>query len=331
MDKAIRILAVIAVIQLVLTAITWVSGSHLASQPVKTTLLDFDRDKIDQIVIKGDGKQVSLKKADGQWQTADHFPADQRKVDKLLDKLESLQTGFPVAISHSALKRFKVDKNDYERHVQLKTADKVIGELFLGTGAGAGQSHARRGNGKEIYSVAIGSYAVSANSDDWQDKTLLQIAENRITAIELDDLVVQRDNTKSEDNADSIWKASNLPDNKQLDSKAINDSLSRLSSLRFASLLGQSAKPEYGLNNPVWQLSITHKDGQRRYQLGKLQDSQDYVLKVSDRDDYFKIASYVGEPLINAISRQKWIIDKPAEIAADQADSDSGSTTGEEK
>lgn len=327
MSKTIRILAIIAVVQLVLVAITWVGGSDLNSKPAKSALLEFDKTGIDQILIKGDDQTVTLKKVEGRWRTDDAFPADQNKVSRLLNKLEKLQAGLPVAVSADARKRFKVDQNNYERYLALKKGDQSIAELYLGTGAGANQTHARAGDEKQVYSVALGIYSVPVKTEDWQDKNLLQLADNTVTSIALADLTLQHDNSASETDGNKAWRANNLPENKQLDQKAVNDSLSRLLNLRFDKVLGKTAKPEYGLEKPVLDVTVTHKGGKRRYQLGKLKDSQDYVLKVSDRDEYFKIASYVGEPLINGISKDKWVTDKPVGSQEEQPQVDSETET----
>jgi len=323
MNKTIRILAVIAVAQLILTVTIWSGDSGLKGQGDKSTLLGFNKTEIDHIFIKDDENEVSLNKKEGKWQTANAFPADQIKVDALLSTLENLKVGLPVTTSSSALQRFKVDDNDYERYVQLQTDSNTVAELYLGTGAGARQTHARNGEQETIYTVAIGSYDAPSKIEDWQDKNILHLDDKSVKAIELMGLKLLRDNAADKGSALTLWKSEILPDNKLVNQAAINDSLQTLLSLRFDKVLGTEIKPEYGLEKPLLELKLVHKEGARHYKFGKLNDANDYVLKVSDRDEYFKITSYIGKPVIEKMTNDIWLMDKPETAKQDQPDSDS--------
>jgi len=322
MNKTIRILAVIAVAQLMLTVTTWSGNSALQGQGDKRTLLGFNKTQIDHILIKDNENEVSLTKKDGKWQTANAFPADQNKVDTLLSTLGGLKVGLPVTISSGALKRFKVDNDDYERYVRLQKEGSTVAELYLGTGAGARHTHARDGAQQTIYSVAIGSYDTPSNTEDWQDKNILKLDRKSVKVIELTNLKLQRDNETDKKETATPWKAQTLANNKLVNQQAINDSLGKLLSLRFDKVLGKEIKPEYGLEKPLLELKLVHKDGERHYQFSKLKDGDDYVLKVSDRDEYFKITSLIGKPVIEEISNEKWLMDKPKVVKQDQTDMD---------
>lgn len=327
MKKYITLLTVAAVIQLVLIVVTWTGGSGLKTQAARTTLLAFDAAEVDQIHIKDGMNEAILDKKDGKWQTSDGFPADQNKVKTLLEKLEGLKIGLPVATSTGALTRFKVAEDQYERYLQLKKGGDSVAELYLGTGAGARQSHARGGDQEAVYTVTMGSYDAPANVNNWQDKTVLKLDKEKVTAVKLGDLFIERDTLPSDlDSADkenspdvedgvAIWKIDPPTDGKNLDQEAVNQGLDKLLSLRFDSVLGKESKPEYGLDEPVLELTITHKDGKRTYLFAKLKGSKDYVLHVSDRDEYFKIASYKGKPVVDNISMDKWVLKQPEDDA----------------
>jgi len=328
MNKYVILLAVAAVIQLGLIVVTWMDGSDLKTQAARTTLLVFDGPEVDQIQINDEKEEVILEKKEGKWQTRDGFPADQNRVKTLLDKLSGLKTGLPVATSISALNRFKVAANKYERHLQLKKDGKVIAELYLGTGAGARQSHARSGDQNAVFTVAMGSYDAPATVTSWQDKNVLKLDKDTVTAVSLDDLLIQREPpSPAPDSADennvaklteskkAVWIITPPADGRELDQDAVNQGLDKLYSLRFDSLLGKENKPEYGLDSPVLELTLTHEDSQRTYRFGTLKDSEDYVLHVSDRAEYFKIAGYEGKSIVDTINIDKWIV-KPAKDEA---------------
>jgi hypothetical protein len=324
MNKYIILLAVAAVIQLGLIMVTWMDGSDLKTQAARTTLLVFDGPEIDQILIKDEKEEVILDKKEGKWQTREGFPADQTKVKTLLNKLRELKTGLPVATSTSALNRFKVAEDKYERYLQLKKDGDVIAELYLGTGAGARQSHARSGDQDAVFTVAMGSYDAPATVTSWQDKTVLKLDKDTVTAVRLNDLLIQReppspapDSTDKENAAElaesnkAVWTITPPADNRKLDQDAVNQGMDKLYSLRFDSLLGKENKPEYGLDSPILEVTVTHGDSQRTYSFGTLKDSEDYVLHVSDRAEYFKIAGYEGKSIVDTINLDRWLV-KPA-------------------
>ncbi|PIE00863.1 MAG: hypothetical protein CSA79_01990 [Thiothrix nivea] len=277
------------------------------------------------VVQDADGT-VTLKKIGDRWQTAAGFPANRSKVDGLLDKLAGLKHGLPVGVSADALTRFKVAENDFERRIQLQQGDNTVVDLYLGSGAGARQSHVRPADAEVVYTAAIGSYDAPAKISEWQDKTVLQLDEKTIQSVELATLKLEKV-SKDKDTA-PVWQAAELPAGQLLNQAAINEGLQPLWNLRFAEVLGQEAKPEYGLEAPVLTLRLTHEAGEREYQFGQLNDSEDYVLKVSDRDDYFRIAGYIVEPLLKKNTVDSWLLAEAPE-AAEKAAKETETITGE--
>jgi hypothetical protein len=271
---------------------------------------------VDTLLIKDDEqKQIQLSKKDGQWQTPDGFPADQNKVTQLIDKLNGLKTALPVATSESAVKRFKVDEKDFIRHVTLQKGDQTLASLYVGNGAGARQSYVRSAKETAIYGLAIGRYDFPTTADSWQDKAVLQTDKDEITAVNLAELKLERDNQSTSSDSMIVWKTQSLPEGKVINQKAVNDALSPLSSLRFDKVLG---KQSYGLEKPGLSFSLTLKKGKRDYMFGKMKDQANYVLKVSDRTEYFQLPEYTVKPLIEKMDRNKWLMDIPKQEEKDE-------------
>lgn len=136
-----------------------------------------------------------MKKKGDTWLLSSGFPADTKKVEGLLGKLEGLKHGLPVARSDKALSRFKVATNDYSRYLQLQFQAGVHGnvELYMGTGAGARQSHVSNGKQEAVYTATIASYDLPATEDSWQDKDILQLDIAAISAIEVDGFRLYRE------------------------------------------------------------------------------------------------------------------------------------------
>ncbi|MCB1622207.1 MAG: DUF4340 domain-containing protein [Thiothrix sp.] len=333
MQTWIGILAVLALLQLGLTAYTGMNGPQVASTSPTGRLLDFDSTQVDSLQISGvadqgegngstDSGTVSLIRKERQWQTADGFPADQGKVSALLGKLSGLEHGLAVSISEDALRRFKVADADFERHIVLKKGDTELAGLYLGSGAGVRQSHVRVPGQGAVYTADIGSYDAPVNVADWQDKAVLQLPEAGVKALKLAGLSLEKEAggtvaAGGPDQAASavLWKADSLPDGKLVNQAAVNERLTALLNLRFTQVLGREARAEYGLGQPVLTLTLEREGGDSRaYAFGKLQTGDDYVLKVSDRGEYFQIPAYVATALVENLTPDKLLMAPAAEV-----------------
>lgn len=316
MNKSIKILTAIAVIQLFLTAMTWVGNTDLKSNSDKGDMLVFDQKDIDVIVIKDTENEIKLSKKDGKWQTSDDFPAFESKIESLLTQLDGLEYNLPVATSSQALKRFKVAKDDFEREVLLQKNGKELARLYLGSSAGVRQTHARSGKQDAVYLVSMGVYDLPVKKSEWQDKTILKLEKNSVTSIEFSELNLVKDDSQGDD---VEWKMKQVDknvaenntnfENNNLDQNVINDALSKLLSLNFSEVLGKQKNDNYGLEEPALKVSVKHNSEDRIYEFGKLKDSDNYVLKVSDRDEFFQIASYTAKPIIEIFVKDKWLIE----------------------
>lgn len=310
MKTTIRILAVIALMQIALILTTWMNGPKLQSHTLGSQLLTFDRAALDSILIKDNEHELLLEKKNGKWLLADGFPADQKKVAALLDKLSSLQYSLPMATSAQALSRFKVAEDNYNRKLQLQSNNKTLAELFLGTGAGARQSHVRNGEQNSVYTVTIGNYDLPATQDSWQDKKILTFDKENVTAIELGDLKLHCKAETGKKGICSLWQGRGLSADTDVNQQVVNEVLEKLASLRFTQVLGRENLPEYGLSQPLLTMKLFLKNGDRVYNFGKLRDSEDICLKVSDRNEYFQLASYSAKPLLEQIKKDTFVTTK---------------------
>jgi hypothetical protein len=275
-------------------------------------LLSFDKEQVDTLIIQGGKKaKVTLNKKEGKWQAEDGFPANQEKVKSLIGKMHEMKHGLPVASSDAAIKRFKVANDQYERYITLQKGGQKLAALYLGNGAGARQTYVRSDEDVAVYTGSIGVYDAPDTLDNWQDKSILQLNKEDVSRIKLEDKVFQRVENKDKQSKTMQWQSADLPEGKQLDQKAINDGLSSLANLMFTKVLGKESKSEYGIDKPVLTLHLIFKKGEREYLLGQLKDKDDYVLKVSDRPEYFQLDSHVAKSIID--SSKRWLTDKVKE------------------
>jgi len=307
MKTTIRILAVVALVQIALIMTTWIGGSKLQNHTRGSQLLDFKTTEVDTFLIKDAKNEVQLKKKDNKWLLADGFPANQKKVAALLSKLSGLQYSLPVATSAQSLGRFKVATENFVRYLQLQGNKKTLAELYLGTGAGARQSHIRNGEQESVYSAAIGSYDLSVTQDSWQNKELLTFSKEDVTAIKLGEVKLHREPQTDKKETSPLWQGESLPHDTTINQKEINESLTKLADLRFTKVLGQKDLPEYGLSEPLFSVKLFFKNSDRIYSFGKIRDSEDICLKVSDRNEYFQLASYLAKPILEQIKKDIFV------------------------
>ncbi len=322
MQKIIRILAVTAAIQIALVAAAYIGGSDLESTSVSSAMLTFQPQDVDRIVIAGasGAEQITLEKEDG-WHTADGFPADRQRIERLLQKLSGLKHGLAVATSASALSRFKVDEQAFERHVTLSKGDGVIGDLYLGGGAGVRQSYGRAASQKAVYAVTLGSYELPLEQSDWQDKTLLQVSSSAVTSLSAEGVTLFRG--METDQKDVAWTSRQTPAGKQVDQDAVARALKLLQTLRFSKASGSQAPSGYDLEHAAMVLNIRYPGKQRQYSFFRANNEGDIdLLKVSDRNEYFQMDESTVKQWQEQMKPAAWFVDRPATEPKDQVPTD---------
>ena len=315
MTRTIQLLALLLAVQLLLALGLSRTGPDLTAHADRTPLLSFEREAVDRILLEGpEDAAVTLKRTDGAWTLTDldGFPADATKVNQLLARLAELQGGIPAATSATARDRFRVAEDDFERRVHLFAGDDTVATLYLGSSPGMGQIHARAGDSDVIQVVELAAFDIPVKADDWIDRLMLRVPREQIATIELGGLRIARAESSEDPAADSQtpqrWQADGLADGEQLDQQAADTLAERLSELSIGAVLGGEAKAEYGLSDPVLDLSVTPAGGEPvRYRIGKSDDGQRFTLQASSRPEYFRLPSYTAEQLLEAASRDALI------------------------
>lgn len=355
MQKMIRYLVVLLAAQLLLAVAMSYTGPRLVTRPPDTPLFALAGHSVDRIVIDGpDHKQVVLAHKGGGWVLpgSGNFPADGTRVDDFLHRLEGLKHGLAVATSDSARTRFKVSAGDFERRVQLEQGDTRVATLYFGTSPGLRQVHARSKDDKAVYTTNFATYEAPIKASDWEDKHVLALPRDKITAITVAGLTLQRvpdaitapaarsGKTASQPPAPAAaaapatagtpppaapasspaapgthWNAAGLTEGQAVNQAGANTLAERLASLDIGSVLGTASKPGYGLDKPLLDIHLTREGGDKiEYRLGK--QGNDFVLKASSRPEYFRLLPTTADDLIKAANQNKLVQAAPAAAAA---------------
>ncbi|MCG8066665.1 MAG: DUF4340 domain-containing protein [Candidatus Thiodiazotropha taylori] len=347
MKKTVTILAVLLTAQLLLAVGMGLSDRSLSAGTEPVALLGFDANSVDRIALEGpDDAKVVLARSGSSWvlPDADQFPANSQKVQQLFERLASLKSTAPVAASASARERFKVSDEQFERRITLSKGNDTLARLYLGSSPGMRLIHARNEASDAIHAVKMAAYDVPVKASDWEDKSVLTLSKTAINAIDVNGLHIKRsasgtdsDKANGDSKQSPAWQAEGMTEGQQLKTDAVDKLAGLLADLQFEKVLGQEAKDEYGLAEPVLELSLSLDDMARDdnetlgYRLGKTRDKEEYTLKVSNRPEYFRLASYKAKPLIESASPEK--LTEPVPDAADKAESAEGveKTDTEEK
>jgi hypothetical protein len=334
MKKTILVLAGLLVAQALAAMGLNETGPDLSARTSTTPLLAVDRSKIDHITIEGpDQGKVEIAKVDGSWKLPQEndFPADGQRVTQMLDRMEKLKLGLPVATSSDAEDRFKVSDKTFERRIAFAGDNKNLATIYLGSSPSMREVNARRAGTKGIYAVNLATYDVPVKAESWEDTSLLEFPEKDIQSIAVDNLTLTREAspapaakgagtgaapaaagagagagaaTGGTAKSQPAWQASALGAGESLDSDAADRLATQVANLHFGSVLGKQDEPDYGLAQPALQLTVTRKDGKTvDYTLGKMADGKAYALKVSTQDEYFRVPTYSAQNLLNAAKR----------------------------
>lgn len=316
MNGTIRLLALLLGAQLLLALGLHFTGPDLAATATQTAVLEFDRERVDQVLIEAaDKTQVTLARGDDTWTLPelDGFPADATRVAQLLARLAELQGGLPVATSATAQPRFRVSDADFERRVTLFAGADKLATLYLGSSPGMGQIHARADGSDRIQVVELAAFDIPVQTDDWIDRMLVQIPREEIAAIAIGDLRLERapaaeapgeGTDAAGEQPGPRWQATGLAADEQLDQAAADALAGKFAELSIGAVLGSAAKPEYGLAKPALTVAVTRSGGDTEtFAIGKSADGRNYTMKASSRPEYFRLPSYTAEQLLKAAAR----------------------------
>jgi len=309
MTRIIRLLALLLGAQLLLAFGLSFTGPDLSPANMDQPLLALDAAKVDRIVIEGpdQAKVVLARQGDG-WVLPESgdFPADAGRVEQFLRRLAALKPGQPVATSKEALARFRVNDDTFERRIALGSGGKETATLYLGSSPARRLIHARLAGRDAVYGVEFFALEAPASGDLWQDKGVLRMPPEKITAVEAGGLKLERAVQAAKDGQPgSGWKAEGLAEGETLSAQAADKLALLLADLRIGGVLGTEAQPQYGLDQPELVLALVRDDGSRvEYALGKMRPGPNFVLKTSGRPEYLTVPEGLGNGLVAAAKRE---------------------------
>ncbi len=294
MRKIIVAASVLLLVQIGLAVALNIGSSPYRAVAPNTPFLTMDPGAVDSITITGgDGKSVVIKKEKSGWvlPAAYNAPANSDQVSGLLKKLANIKEGLAVAITPDAAKRFKTANDGFERHLVVKQGDTITADLFLGTPDGIHNIHARKKGDKAVYSIGLASYDVDTSPSKWLDRNMAALDAKKLTELDFSDFTLT--------NKEKSWQLAGLPKT-ETDSEEAGNLIGKVCNLKVQAVLDPKEVSGLFKAKPAFGFTVKLKDGKHiEYAFNKPDNKKDnyYVMKLSNRDFYFKVYNWQVENL----------------------------------
>ncbi|XOV84746.1 MAG: DUF4340 domain-containing protein [bacterium] len=283
MNRKISILTVLLVLQMGLLLVF-----SLQSQPAAQNLdklWSFETSQVNGMTINDADTEVILQREGERWQVGG-YPADQAKIDGMLDKLSNLGGQWPVATTAASADRFEVSEDNFQRRIVLDGVD--LPALYLGTSPGFQKVHGRRADSDAIYSIGLSNFELPVSVDGWLDKKLLALAEapTSVTLIPAGDDQDRQTLVKESEG----W----LYNGGAADQDVATTYANRFTTLQVVGVANDM--PE----DLVEQASIELQNDseQKQVTISRAGESDNYYIAVQGEPAVFSLATYIAEQLL---------------------------------
>ena len=331
MQRTITALGVALLLQVGLASALALQGDRLSAAPPDTPLVAADLKTADRLLIDGPAPAqagpgahpgpVELLRRSGRWQLpgSDDAPADDAKVQALLDKLAKARHGLAVATSDDALKRFEVADDRYERRLTASAGGHELATVYLGRSPALHQADARTAKDHAVYAVDLATYDLPDDAKQWLDDNLLAhdlgaLARIEVAAAGKPGLLLTHgapapaagtaaaaSATPAAPPADAPWQATGMVAGRHLDAAQAQALANGIQALKVDAVLGTRPPAGWRADAPDLRLVITDAAGHAStWILCKPAGSSTLVLKSSDHPWYLSLPSWSGQPLLSA-------------------------------
>mgnify|MGYP001030817561 CR=1 FL=1 len=301
MNKHVIGLSAVLVLQILIGAGLYLNKHNAPQSGQSQTLLSLDMAQIDKITIQQEGSAATLLKKGDNWllPKLEQLPADKAKLHGLVGKLETLQTGWPIATTNSSHERFEVSKNKHQRHLQLYQGDQLKAELFIGTSPDFRKVHVRKAGQEAVYSAKLNTFDLPAEDDQWLDKNLL--AAQNISGIQGPDYSLEKQQDKWQLSADLQG---------ELNQESVQKLLSAINNLRITELSDETTAED---PKPI-TTNLRIKQGNKELSYTFRKQGKNFSLSRSDIPQYFGLTAF-DYSNIAEVRLEKLLLKPEAEIS----------------
>ena len=316
----IRLLAIVLAVQLALAALFWWPEDPSARAP--RPLLELDRDTIQELRVSrsgpaGDEGLRLVRDDSGSWEiaSAGGYPAQQERIDELLDLLLAISVRDAIASQATSHESLAVGEDGFGKRVSIATPD---GETTLWLGAATSDSiYVRSGDSPEVYVArGISEWTLRDAASHYAESSLVDADPESITAFTLRNDAGTLSFVRGEggwilDAAKLTTASSTGP---PIDSAAVDEFLAAVSSLQLEEPVAREPQPEWGLADGArieWMEVSEDQSIAGGYVVGNDEGERRYVQTLGGRLVALVAASQVDR--LRSASAQDFALAEPPE------------------
>jgi len=229
------------------------------------SVLTFQRDQVDKVVVEGGAAPVELSRVAGEWKLARPIqaPADYGSVEGLIGRVQSAQMKAITAQEAADLKPYGLDKPAASVTFGLGSSQAT---LLIGAKADAGTVYARDASRPLVFTVDSTLLDdVKKPVDDLRRKDLFEFRAFNATSVQVtrgaETLIFEKTKGDGKDAVDK-WRETK-PAAKDLDAAAFDALLTKLTNLRAQSFVEAGGKAKTGLESPVVVVTVRFDEGKK--------------------------------------------------------------------
>ena len=228
---------------------------------------------------------------------ADDYPCEENRLPDFLTRVEDITKTSLVAETKASHARLKVAEDEFERLIDLDTAEGERYRLYLGTSPRTGSGHVRADGQDRVYLAPSLSAAVSpVEASFWVDPGYIKINPNDVVSFTQDN---PQGEFRLERNDEQGWVIAGADDDIALDQEKVTSLVGKLATLQLLRPLGKEELETYRLGVPVSKVSIGTQAGsgsaeETVLRIGaKFEDEAAFVVKSSKSPYYVLVAEAV--------------------------------------
>ena len=248
-------------------------------------VINFERDKIDGVVIQNGEERIELKRADKKWRLESPVKdlADGSTVDSLLFDLEDWKkdatiSGKEIEADKSRMAEYGVAKA--KLRLKLQGADAPPGILFGNNAALEGKTYVRLENSKDVFLAAQSiKNQISKKPEEFRDRKLTDTVATQVIRLSLKTAAGEMELQKQGDH----WQIVK-PLRARADDQKVNDLIAQITTSRIAQFVADDAGDlhPYALTEPRGTVTIFTAD-----------DKQGQILQIGGVPEKEKDQVYV--------------------------------------
>ena len=248
-------------------------------------VINFERDKIDGIVIQNGEERIELKRADKKWRLESPVKdlADGSTIDGLLFDLEDWKkdatiSGKEIEADKSRMAEYGVAKA--KLRLKLQGADAPPGILFGNNAALEGKTYVRLENSKDVFLAAQSiKNQISKKPEEFRDRKLTDTVATQVIRLSLKTAAGEMELQKQGDH----WQIVK-PLRARADDQKVNDLIAQITTSRIAQFVADDAGDlhPYALTEPRGTVTIFTAD-----------DKQGQILQIGGVPEKEKDQIYV--------------------------------------